>query len=500
MARRQPGARGRRSATYRPARGTDQSCARRRPAARHARRLLVEHLFPADGDYKLNIAGLAGAGYVARHGVPAPPDRHARRQQGVRGADRRRRGHRRRSTSSRRRRWPRSTAASRTSRCTVTAGPHTIGVTFVARTYAESDEVLHVRSGRVPAEDRSARAVGSSRSMGPFDGVGPERDAEPRAHLRLPAADGRRRAAVRDARSCRRWRARGLPPAGDRRDLAAPLALLQRRRAAAAISRPASATRSRRSSPARSSCIAPSARPADSRAGHDPSRHRPRPRRRGCRSSSGAACPDDELLAVAEQRDAVERARARGAGARMLADPRAASLVTNFALPVAEAARPRRHRAGCHRLSRASTIRLRDAFRRELELFVDERASARTAACSICSSADYTFVNERLALHYGIPARARRPLPPRRRCADENRWGLLGKGGVLMATSYAEPHGAGAARRLDPREPSLGTPPAAPPPDVEAFPENKDGEQGADRARDPGAAPRATRRATPATA
>ncbi len=36
--------------------------------------------------------------------------------------------------------------------------------------------------------------------------------------------------------------------------------------------------------------------------------------------------------------------------------------------------------------------------------------------------------------------------------ADANRWGLLGKGGVLMATSYAEPHGAGAARRLDPRE------------------------------------------------
>ena len=60
--------------------------------------------------------------------------------------------------------------------------------------------------------------------------------------------------------------------------------------------------------------------------------------------------------------------------------------------------------------------------------------------------------------------------------ADQNRWGLLGKGGVLLATSYAN-RTAPVIRGAWILENILGTPPAAPPPDVEAFPENKDGEK-----------------------
>ena len=60
--------------------------------------------------------------------------------------------------------------------------------------------------------------------------------------------------------------------------------------------------------------------------------------------------------------------------------------------------------------------------------------------------------------------------------ADPNRWGLLGKGGVLMATSYPN-RTAPVLRGAWILENLLGTPPAAPPPDVEGFKENKDGEK-----------------------
>ena len=52
-------------------------------------------------------------------------------------------------------------------------------------------------------------------------------------------------------------------------------------------------------------------------------------------------------------------------------------------------------------------------------------------------TADYTFVNERLARHYGIPERHRRRVPPRARCPTHRR-GLLGQGSILMLTSVAD--------------------------------------------------------------
>jgi hypothetical protein len=59
---------------------------------------------------------------------------------------------------------------------------------------------------------------------------------------------------------------------------------------------------------------------------------------------------------------------------------------------------------------------------------------------------------------------------------DSTRWGLLGKGAVLTVTSYAN-RTAPVLRGAWILENILGTPPAAPPPDVEGFPENKDGEK-----------------------
>ena len=140
---------------------------------------------------------------------------------------------------------------------------------------------------------------------------------------------------------------------------------------------------------------------------------------------------------------------------------------------------------------------LREAFRREMELFVESILREDRSVLDLLT-ADYTFVNERLALHYGIP-NVRGDQFRRVTLADQNRWGLLGKGGVLMATSYAN-RTAPVLRGAWILENILGTPPAAPPPDVEAFPGEQGRREGADRARDHGAAPRASRRATPATA
>jgi hypothetical protein len=183
--------------------------------------------------------------------------------------------------------------------------------------------------------------------------------------------------------------------------------------------------------------------------------------------------PDDELIDVAG------RGRLREPGAleqqmrRMLADPRSSALAENFAFQWLNL-RAIREFEPDPIVFPGFDQNLKDAFERELALFLQSMIQEDRSVMELLT-ADYTFANERLALHYGIPNvrgdRFRRvPLD------DPNRWGLLGKGGVLMVTSYPNRtapvlRGAWILERI------LGTPPAAPPPDVEAFPENVEGEK-----------------------
>ena len=87
-------------------------------------------------------------------------------------------------------------------------------------------------------------------------------------------------------------------------------------------------------------------------------------------------------------------------------------------------------------------------------------------------NANYTFVNERLAKHYGIPniygSNFRRVT-----LKDENRFGLLGQGSILTVTSYPNRTSV-VLRGKWILENLLGTPPPAPPPDVPALKENSD--------------------------
>jgi hypothetical protein len=88
--------------------------------------------------------------------------------------------------------------------------------------------------------------------------------------------------------------------------------------------------------------------------------------------------------------------------------------------------------------------------------------------------ADYTYLNERLALHYGIND-IRGDRFRRVELENENRWGLLGKGAVLLGTSYPN-RTTPVLRGAYILEAVTGTPPSPPPPGVQPFAEVQDGE------------------------
>ena len=116
---------------------------------------------------------------------------------------------------------------------------------------------------------------------------------------------------------------------------------------------------------------------------------------------------------------------------------------------------------------------LRDAFQRETELFVESQLREDRSVVDLLT-ANYTFVNERLARHYGIPnvygSRFRRVT-----LADDQRGGLLGQGSILMLTSYAD-RTSPVLRGKWLLENVFGAPPPPPPPNVPALEEkSRDG-------------------------
>ena len=134
---------------------------------------------------------------------------------------------------------------------------------------------------------------------------------------------------------------------------------------------------------------------------------------------------------------------------------------------------------------------LRQSLKRESELFFESIIREDRNVVDLLT-ADYTFVNERLARHYGIPnvygSRFRRvTLPPEL----DYRRGLLGKGSFLAVTWTQNFRISPVKRGVWVLENILGTPPPEPPPNVPALEDTKSDErQGADAARADDAAPR----------
>jgi mono/diheme cytochrome c family protein len=169
--------------------------------------------------------------------------------------------------------------------------------------------------------------------------------------------------------------------------------------------------------------------------------------------------PDEPLIALATSKRLADPAVLKAQVERMLKDPRARSLVEDFALSwlnldELEQVEPQ---------DRAFNSAMRTNFETEIRLFLASVLLENRSVRDLIN-ADYTFVNESLAQQYDIPgvfgAQFRRVT-----LKNENRWGLLGKGAVLLRTSYGDRtspvlRGAYVLDRI------MGTPPTPPPPGV----------------------------------
>jgi hypothetical protein len=173
--------------------------------------------------------------------------------------------------------------------------------------------------------------------------------------------------------------------------------------------------------------------------------------------------PDDALLEAAAAGKLRTPAALQAQALRMLKDRRASSLVRNFALRWLELSSLDEATPDPN-LFPTFDEQLRRDMAAEIESFV---ASVLLEDRNVGAllTARHTFLNERLARHYGITS-VSGPQFRRVTLEDSRRWGLLGKGAVLLKTSYGDRtspvlRGAWVLGRL------MGTPPTPPPPDVD---------------------------------
>jgi hypothetical protein len=183
-----------------------------------------------------------------------------------------------------------------------------------------------------------------------------------------------------------------------------------------------------------------------------------------------SSIPDEALLGLAEQGELSKPDVMRQQVTRMLADPRADSLVKLFAgqwlyLRNVDALAPDL------RLFPDFDANLQMAMRQETELFFESVLKADRSVLDLVK-ADYTFLNERLAKHYDIPhiygSRFRRV----ELGDDSERGGLLRHGSILSLTSYAN-RTSPVIRGNWVLENILGTPPPPPPPNIPALEDAK---------------------------
>jgi hypothetical protein len=169
--------------------------------------------------------------------------------------------------------------------------------------------------------------------------------------------------------------------------------------------------------------------------------------------------PDEQLLTLANKKQLSDPAVMNAQVARMLKDPRAQSLVTDFAFSWLNFGTLNQ----IEPLDREFTADMRRNFETEARLFLTSVLLENRNVNDLLT-ADWTFVNDSLARQYGIPgvlgSQFRRVT-----LTNENRWGLLGKGAFELRTSYSDRtspvlRGEYVLDRL------MGTPPTPPPPNV----------------------------------
>jgi mono/diheme cytochrome c family protein len=459
------------SAVFRPVRGDQSAHIDGLPLGTRGG-LLVEYVFPSDGEYKFNINGLASGGYVRgleyEHRLIITIDGGRVFEKRVGGEEDIKAIDQKQAVA----------VAAINGRfqnipISVKAGPHKVGVTFVARSYAESDETLFpFVPGR--GEDRIAR-IGSFEILGPFSpaGITPTPNRQ-RVFVCQPAAS----ATETEQLACAKQIVLNFARRAYRRpttdqDLVAPLAFYKsgkedsggdfeagiKAALMAVLSSPKFLYRAE---------AAPDNVPAGSS-------YRISDAELASRLSFflWSRLPDDELLSAAGQGKLKDPAIFEKQVRRLLTDSKSKSLVNNFAFQWLKIRNIDEIDPDAFQFPNFDES-LRDSFKQEMALFVESIVREDRSVVDLLT-ANYTFLNERLALHYGIP-NVRGDRFRRVTLEDSNRWGLLGKGGVLMVTSYPN-RTAPVLRGAWILENISGTPPSPPPPDVEGFKENKDGEK-----------------------
>jgi hypothetical protein len=184
-----------------------------------------------------------------------------------------------------------------------------------------------------------------------------------------------------------------------------------------------------------------------------------------------SSLPDEPLLTLASHGKLKDPAVLEQQVKRMLADPRSKALISNFVEQWLHLRNLKNSAPDLHAFPDFDD-NLRQAMKEETTLFFDSIMREDRSVVDLLN-ADYTFVNERLARHYGIPevygSRFRRVQVP-----SDARRGLLGQGSILTVTSYPN--------RTSPVERGkwvltnlLGVPPQPPPPNVPPLQESSDG-------------------------
>lgn len=186
-----------------------------------------------------------------------------------------------------------------------------------------------------------------------------------------------------------------------------------------------------------------------------------------------SSLPDDELIRLAVDNQLSKPDTLKAQVRRMLRDDRAASLTRDFAFQWLNVAKldaivPARGQFG----HASGVYDVRQAFKKELELFIDSILRADRSVVDLLT-ADHTFINEQVAQVYGL-TEIRGNGFRRVTLSDPKRFGLLGKGAVLTLTANPN-RTAPVLRGAWIMERILGTPPAVPPPNVEQLPANVQG-------------------------
>jgi len=440
---------------------------------------VVEHNFPADGDYELTIGDMALAREVPRMefentvvvlldgkefyrtNIGGEADHKAIDQQLDPAVER---------INARLRKIP----------FTATAGQHTIGVTFVHRSYAESDE--RTRTAALEGGQERIQAVHALEIRGPLKVTGMSLTGSRGKIFTCTPASAKasaRQAPEAEEIACAQKIVDNLARRAFRRpvtadDTAPLMAFYKAGRATGSFDAGVrDALGAILASPHflyRVEAAAPTRAPRTLSDLELASR---------LSFFLWSSIPDEELLKLATESRLSQPAVLTAQVTRMLADPRAKSLSEDFAFQWLNLAKLDTITPDRGQFPHASGLLDQRVFlKEELRLFIDSILRSDRSVMDLLT-ADHTFLNERLAMLYGIesvkgPNFRRVTLDPAMP-GGRARHGLLGKGAVLMLTAYPNRtspvlRGAWILDRL------LGTPPSDPPLDVPDLPENRRGQ------------------------